>query len=58
MTEGSQLDLRQSIQRLADRFNGLIPIMLEMGILEDILHKKIIMSEKGGANRYMTLPAA
>jgi hypothetical protein len=40
MAEGAQLDLRQSIQKLADRFNGLIPIMLEMGILEDILHKK------------------
>ena len=48
MAEDAQLDLRQSIQKLADRFNGLIPIMLEMGILEDILHKKIIMSEKGG----------
>jgi len=48
MAEKAQRDLRHDIQRLADRFNGLIPIMLELGILEDILHKKIILSEKGG----------
>ncbi len=55
MAGDSPFDLRQGIQKLADRFNGLIPIMLEMGILDDILHKKIIMSEKEGPSYTVTI---
>jgi hypothetical protein len=55
MAAEASFDLKQGIQKLADRFNTLIPIMLEMGILDDILNKKIIMSDRSGPAFTITL---
>ena len=53
MNETSSLKI--AIMGIADRFNKLIPIMLQMGIVEDLLHKKLVLSERGGASYTVTI---
>jgi len=47
--------LKVAIMGIADRFNKLIPIMLQMGIVEDLLNKKLVLSERDGASYTVTI---
>ena len=38
--ENTPLGLKELLLQLKDRFNMLVPIMLQMGIIEDLLNKK------------------
>jgi hypothetical protein len=48
--ENTPLELKELLLQLKDRFNMLVPIMLQMGIIEDLLNKKIIIDERGVAS--------
>ncbi len=36
------------LDRVKERFNMLIPVMLQMGIVEDLLNKKVVLAEESG----------
>lgn len=40
--------LKEMLIKVKDRFNTLVPIMLQMGIIEDLLHRKIVVEERDG----------
>ena len=45
----TQQSTSQLLARVKERFNMLIPVMLQMGIVEDLLNKKVVLAEEGGA---------
>ena len=51
----STFSLKDAISLVAKRFNSLIPILLQMGIIEELLHKKFILSETGGESYTITI---
>lgn len=40
--------LRDMIMGVSEKWNALTPLMIQMGIIEDLLHRKLVLSEKGG----------
>lgn len=44
----SERSIAQLLDRVKERFNMLIPVMLQMGIVEDLLNKKVVLAEEGG----------
>jgi len=48
--EDTRQDIRELLEGLKDRFNMLAPIMLQMGIIDDLLYRKIIITERGAAS--------
>jgi hypothetical protein len=40
--------LKEMLLKVKDRFNALMPVMLQMGIIEDLLHRRIVVEERGG----------
>ena len=47
--------LPELLGKVKDRFNMLIPVMLQMGIVEDLLHKKVVLAEAGGRAYTVTI---
>jgi hypothetical protein len=48
----------QLLDRVKERFNMLIPVMLEMGIVEDLLNKKVVLAEEGGPAYTVSITSA
>lgn len=40
--------LRDLIMGVSEKWNALTPLMIQMGIIEDLLHRKLVLSERDG----------
>jgi hypothetical protein len=40
--------LREMIMGVSDKWNALTPLMIQMGIIEELLHRKLVLSEREG----------
>ncbi len=43
-----EVTLKESISTMAQRWSVLTPLMLQMGIIEELLNRKLTLSEKDG----------
>ncbi len=43
-----QTSLERNIAMLVDRWNLLAPVMLQMGIIDDLLDRKVVIAERDG----------
>lgn len=46
--EASSPSLRDLIMGVSDKWNALTPLMIQMGIIEELLHRKLVLSERDG----------
>lgn len=43
------------LRELVERWNALTPIMIQMGIIEDLLNRKVVVAERGGEAYTLTI---
>jgi hypothetical protein len=46
------------LEKVRARFNMLIPVMLQMGIVEDLLDRKLVLSEEDGLSYTVSITSA
>ena len=46
--EEAATTLRDMIMGVSDKWNALTPLMMQMGIIEELLHRKLVLSERDG----------
>jgi hypothetical protein len=47
--------LEQHIQKLMERWNLLTPVMLQMGIIDELLDRKLLLAEREGDGYTLTI---
>jgi hypothetical protein len=47
--------LEQHIKKLMERWNLLTPVMLQMGIIDDLLDRKLLLAEREGDSYTLTI---
>ncbi len=54
----AQRSTAQLLDRVKERFNMLIPVMLQMGIVDDLLNKKVVLAEENGPAYTVSITSA
>lgn len=53
--EAREFDLRSRLEEIAVRWNQLTPLMVQMGIIDDLLNRKIVVEEREGESLTLSI---
>jgi len=55
--DGREFDLKSKLEEIAVRWNQLTPLMVQMGIIDDLLNRKIVVEEREGESLTLSISA-